>query len=193
MDWGISMRLNAEELRRRARELDANYYIWPSILDEDLSAYTEYADEEIKYTVLYIRGCRAAMGLSSLAETLNELNFPHTEYARVLLAFANAGERMIPEECRFIARQQCMHKLNKVRFMQYAVKEENYNDPGEDEPWHTFAIGGTNERDEKHRIEEYEAYARCMINRYTGDIKWFEIKTPEHSAFRRDNMLIVKN
>ena len=77
--------------------------------------------------------------------------------------------------------------------MQYAVKEENYNDPGEDEPWHTFAIGGTNERDEKHRIEEYEAYARCMINRYTGDIKWFEIKTPEHSAFRRDNMLIVKN
>ena len=186
------MRLSTDELKRRARESESGNYIWPDVLDRELAAYTEYRDEEIKYTVAYIRGCRTAMGLN-LADTLNEFGCPHLEYARVLLAYVNAGERITPEEMRLITRQQCMLKLNKQEFMEYSTREEMYSDQNEDEPWYPYSLGGTNDEGEKTRIEEYDSYARCLVNRYTAEIKWLEIKTPDHSAYRKENMLIIKD
>ena len=188
------MHLSIEEMKKKAAKNDT-VYSWPNILDTEIKAYSdaEYDETAIKQTVDYIRGCQVATSLN-VANTLNELGCPHTEYVKVLLAYAQNGGRMTTDEVRLIARQQCLLKLNKAHFDTYAVKNEIYSDPvDEEQPWMYFTLCGSSTDDEQDYPlkRDGESYVRCKISRYTGCIQYLAIKNEGKFAYRKDNILII--
>lgn len=188
------MRLSIEEMKIRAAK-DNMIYNWPDVLDTEIKAYSdmEYDETAIKQMVNYIRGCQVATNLN-VANTLNELGCPHTEYVKVLLTYAQNGGRITTDEVRLIARQQCLLKLNKTHFDTYTVKNEIYSESvDEEQPWIYFTLCGSNADNVQDYQPEYdsESYVRCKISRYTGCVQYLAVKNENKFACRKDDLLLI--